>query len=168
MASVLTLSPRTLWLWISGCALMLMLTLLFVWANTAKKPPGFGEGRAITPCESTRLNCISSLNADPEHRSEALQVTGPAHVRQAELLLAIRREHYVQVVFESKGRVDVTFRTPIFRFPDDVEFALDGNGVVHFRSQSRVGSRDFGVNRARIERIRARLAQKNAVDLLSF
>ena len=45
------------------------------------------------------------------------------------------------------------------RFVDDVEFWADpASGVVHVRSASRVGRKDFGVNRARIEAIRGRLA----------
>jgi len=44
------------------------------------------------------------------------------------------------------------------RFVDDTEFWFDpAAGVIHVRSASRVGSKDFGVNRARIEAIRARL-----------
>jgi uncharacterized protein (DUF1499 family) len=41
-------------------------------------------------------------------------------------------------------------------FVDDVEFALDAaNSVIHVRSGSRLGVRDFGVNRIRIETIRS-------------
>jgi uncharacterized protein (DUF1499 family) len=51
------------------------------------------------------------------------------------------------------------FTTPLMRFTDDVEFWFDpAAGVVQVRSASRVGRKDFGVNRARIENIRARLA----------
>ena len=39
---------------------------------------------------------------------------------------------------------------------DDVEFSLDaGAGLINVRSASRVGYSDFGVNRKRVERIRA-------------
>lgn len=50
------------------------------------------------------------------------------------------------------------FTTPLMRFTDDVEFWFDAAaGVVQVRSASRVGRKDFGVNRARIENIRARV-----------
>jgi uncharacterized protein (DUF1499 family) len=46
------------------------------------------------------------------------------------------------------------------RFVDDVEFWVDpAAGVVQVRSASRVGRKDLGVNRARIEAIRERLAR---------
>ena len=50
------------------------------------------------------------------------------------------------------------FTTALMRFTDDVEFWFDpAAGVVQVRSASRVGRKDFGVTRARIENIRARL-----------
>jgi uncharacterized protein (DUF1499 family) len=43
-------------------------------------------------------------------------------------------------------------------YVDDVEFALDEkSGTIQVRSASRLGIRDFDVNRKRVEAIRARL-----------
>jgi uncharacterized protein (DUF1499 family) len=48
------------------------------------------------------------------------------------------------------------FTTPLLRFVDDVEFWLDpAAGVVQVRSASRLGHGDRGLNRERIEAIRA-------------
>lgn len=48
-------------------------------------------------------------------------------------------------------------RTRWLKFTDDVEFSLDeAGGVIQVRSASRLGSKDFGVNRARFEALRAR------------
>ena len=53
----------------------------------------------------------------------------------------------------------VSFETRWLRFVDDAEFWFDpAAGVVQLRSASRLGRRDFGVNRARIEALRAALA----------
>ena len=50
------------------------------------------------------------------------------------------------------------FRTKLMRFVDDVEFLFDEKaGLIHVRSASRLGRRDFGVNRARIEALRSRI-----------
>lgn len=50
------------------------------------------------------------------------------------------------------------FTTAVMRFVDDVEFWFDpAAGAVQVRSASRVGRSDLGVNRTRIENIRARL-----------
>ena len=50
------------------------------------------------------------------------------------------------------------FETPTLRFVDDVEFWYDpATSALQVRSASRIGRRDFGVNRARIEAIRRQL-----------
>lgn len=51
------------------------------------------------------------------------------------------------------------FTTPWMKFTDDAEFWLDRDaGVVQVRSASRLGQRDFGANRRRVEAIRAAMA----------
>jgi uncharacterized protein (DUF1499 family) len=44
----------------------------------------------------------------------------------------------------------------VFRFVDDLEFYFDDvEKIIHFRSSSRLGYYDLGVNRRRIEKIKA-------------
>lgn len=48
----------------------------------------------------------------------------------------------------------------VFKFTDDIEFYLDTQQqVIHVRSASRLGRKDFGVNRQRVEHIRAAMSQ---------
>ncbi len=59
----------------------------------------------------------------------------------------------------------VEFRSQMFRFVDDVEFFVDARtNQIHFRSASRTGHSDPGVNRARMERIR-KLFETRSRDL---
>jgi uncharacterized protein (DUF1499 family) len=52
---------------------------------------------------------------------------------------------------------------------DDVEFCIDDDlRTIHVRSSSRVGYFDFGVNRRRIERIRAKFAPLTTSDSVSM
>lgn len=47
------------------------------------------------------------------------------------------------------------FMSPGLRFVDDTEFWFSpGERLIHVRSSSRIGRRDFGVNRKRVESIR--------------
>lgn len=56
----------------------------------------------------------------------------------------------------------VQFQTRWLKFVDDAEFAVVGSEpVIHVRSASRIGRKDFGVNRARIESIRAAFAESS-------
>jgi uncharacterized protein (DUF1499 family) len=50
--------------------------------------------------------------------------------------------------------VAATFKSSLFGFTDDVEARFDPKtNQLHFRSASRVGHSDFGVNRKRVERL---------------
>ena len=46
------------------------------------------------------------------------------------------------------------FVSEIFGFVDDVEFYFNKPGIIEFRSASRIGYSDLGVNRNRMESIR--------------
>ena len=62
-----------------------------------------------------------------------------------------------QIVENSPDYIAVQFETRWLRFVDDAEFLLDSSArVIHVRSASRLGRKDFGANRARIEAIRRR------------
>ena len=51
------------------------------------------------------------------------------------------------------------------RFVDDVEFVVDASqGLIQVRSASRLGYKDFDVNRNRIETVRAALIQQDVVE----
>jgi uncharacterized protein (DUF1499 family) len=51
--------------------------------------------------------------------------------------------------------------TKWMKYVDDLEFWLEPSGtLIHVRSASRVGRKDFGVNRARVEALRAALVNR--------
>ncbi len=115
---------------------------------------GVRDGR-LAPCKRTP-NCVSSQAdpADREHYIAPLSFAGTI----AELRHAIERLPRVTVIREASDYLYAEFRTPLMRYVDDVEFFKSG-GVVHVRSASRLGRRDFGVNRRRVEEIRERLTK---------
>lgn len=59
-----------------------------------------------------------------------------------------------EVVREEENYLRVLFVTPGMRFRDDAEFYLDTEArEVHFRSASRAGKSDLGLNRQRYEQL---------------
>jgi uncharacterized protein (DUF1499 family) len=65
-----------------------------------------------------------------------------------------------KVVTAEPNYLYVEFTSKLMGYVDDTEFYLDEKaGVIQVRSASRLGRSDFGVNRERIESIRAQLAQ---------
>jgi len=69
-----------------------------------------------------------------------------------------------RVVAENPLYLHAEYRSLVFRFVDDVEFALDPEKrKIHFRSASRTGSFDWGVNQRRMKRFCQRLAQTEGI-----
>ena len=59
-----------------------------------------------------------------------------------------------KIVTVEDNYLHAEFRSSVFRFVDDVEFLVDPKErAIHFRSASRVGYSDLGVNRRRMEQI---------------
>lgn len=80
---------------------------------------------------------------------------------------AISMETRTRIVVKGKRYLRAEARSAFFRFMDDVELLADENaGLIHFRSASRIGFGDLGVNRRRMERITTRIRQALA-DLSS-
>jgi len=128
-------------------------------------PPNLGQRDGKLRPPSRTPNSVSS-QADlwPEHpqreyaRIAPLAVPGDAAAAMARLRTAIEGLGG-RVVEARDDYLYATFSTRLMKYTDDAEFALDrAAGVIHVRSASRLGRRDFGVNRARVEAIRARLA----------
>lgn len=117
-----------------------------------RRPTNLGarDGR-LAPCKRSP-NCVSSQAdpADREHYIAPLAYGGSI----AELRRALEALPRVTVIRAAPDYLYAEFRTPLLRYVDDVEFVKAGE-LLHVRSASRLGHRDFGVNRRRIEEIRA-------------
>ncbi len=61
------------------------------------------------------------------------------------------------ITSESGSYLSATYMSKIFKFVDDVEIRKESDTLWHIRSSSRVGYSDNGVNRKRVEAIRAAL-----------
>jgi uncharacterized protein (DUF1499 family) len=73
---------------------------------------------------------------------------------RARLLAILAGKANAKVVTVEPTYVHAEFRSALFRFVDDVELLFDETARrLHFRSASRVGRSDFGVNRKRMEEI---------------
>lgn len=58
------------------------------------------------------------------------------------------------IIEEREDYLYVVFSTKLMKYRDDAEFYLDtGSKLVHFRSSSRAGYSDLGVNRKRYEKL---------------
>lgn len=108
----------------------------------------------LPPCRRTP-NCVSTQAADPAKKMDPIPYTGALDEARARLLRVLRAYPRTKIVQEGPVALKAECRSRIFRFVDDVDFAFDDQAkAIHFRSASRLGRRDFGVNRKRMEEIR--------------
>ena len=121
----------------------------------ARRPANLGvRAGKLAPCPSSP-NCVSTQADDAEHRIDVIPFAGSSDDAMAKLKRAIATLARAASVTETADYLHVEFTSLIFRFVDDVEFWIDeSNHVIHFRSASRIGHGDLGVNRKRMEAIR--------------
>ena len=103
---------------------------------------------------------MSSRATTSRHAIAPLAFDGPATEAWKQLVAAIRAMPGATIVTDERvtgGRyLHAEFASRVFGFVDDVECLLaDGAKAIDLRSASRLGSYDFGANRARVEALRA-------------
>lgn len=85
---------------------------------------------------------------------DPIQYHGSLEDARRRLLGIVRALPRVTVVEDSGHYLKVEVHSAFFSFVDDVEFQFDDAAkLIHFRSASRLGYYDFGVNRSRMATI---------------
>lgn len=128
------------------------------------RPPtdlGVKQGRLKAPSNSP--NSVSSqadLYPDHPQRSHALIEAlpfknGDASASVQALVAALSSLQGVSILARRHDYVHAEAQTPWLKFVDDMEFWVNPERqVIEVRSASRMGRKDFGVNRQRIEALR--------------
>jgi len=125
-----------------------------------KRPDYLGVKDGKLPRCKSSPNCVSSQTdpGDAEHYIAPIAFKGGASAAIAAARKAIEGMEGATVLRSEGNYVYAEYRTRLLRFVDDLEMSFDEKaGVLHVRSASRLGRRDFGVNRARVEALRARI-----------
>jgi uncharacterized protein (DUF1499 family) len=119
-----------------------------------RRPTDLGakDGR-LAPCRRTP-NCVSSQAdaADREHYIAPIAFRGSMD----EVRRAVESMERATVVTAQGDYLYAEYRTKLMRYVDDLEILKSGE-TLHVRSASRLGRRDFGVNRKRVEALRSLL-----------
>ncbi|MEO1253054.1 MAG: DUF1499 domain-containing protein [Pseudomonadota bacterium] len=109
--------------------------------------PGIVDG-TLAVCPGSPNCVVSEAHADDDHRVAPLPLAAweklPNAIGDAGGTITQINESYIAS----------TFTSSVFKFVDDVEFRK-ADTEVHVRSASRVGYSDRGVNRERVEALRA-------------
>lgn len=124
------------------------------------RPPDLGLAAGKLRAGDWKPNWVSSQldTGDTKHFIEPLRISGSRQEAWAGLEKAVRAISGATIVTRNEGYMHVEFASALMGFVDDAEFALDTPGaLIHLRSGARLGIDDLGVNRKRIEGIRAAL-----------
>ena len=125
---------------------------------TGKRPADLGvrDGK-FTAARTWKPNWVSSqAAADDKHYVAPIKLGGDAGAAMQRVAKAVGALPRAKIVEHKGPYLYAEFSTALMGYTDDVEFFADGK-VVHVRSSSRLGVRDFNVNRKRVEALRAAL-----------
>lgn len=124
------------------------------WQNSQAPALGVVNGK-LKPL-STRPNCVSTQTDISEKKVPVLAMKDDIEATMTAIKRAINHYQYgkVSIKAETGDYLYAVFETPTMKWRDDVEFWIDEqNRVVHFRSSSRAGHSDRGLNRQRYEQL---------------
>lgn len=122
---------------------------------SGKRPNNLGvKDGQLAPCPN-RPNCVSSQSVSERHAIEPVIFTSDPEKEMIRLKNFLSEMKGVTIITAEDNYIYAECKTPLMGFVDDLEFYWDSESkVCHVRSASRLGYRDFGVNRDRIEKIR--------------
>ena len=161
---------RVLWLFVAlviglAAALFLLGQLGFL-RGRAPSDLGVRDGR-LKPPALTPNSVTSQADLYPNHPQQAfasikpLKFSGDADLAMKRLVDLVRDTNRTVVIAQEPEYLYAQSTTALLKFTDDVEFAMDREAqVIHVRSASRIGRKDFNVNRTRVETLRAQF-EKN-------
>lgn len=143
--------------------LILASARLDLFAGSAPTDLGLRDGK-FKPPSKTPNSVSSQADQWPDHSQQVtaaiapLALLGDGSATVARLSQLVEGMDGARIVERRSDYLYAQFTTRLMRFVDDTEFWFDPAArVVQVRSASRVGQNDQGVNRARVETIRARL-----------
>lgn len=131
---------------------MITILLLTSASGAGDESLGVKEGK-LAPCPDSP-NCVSTQSDRKGHAMRPLPYLQTREKSRGRILRILKDMKRTKIVKRTEFYIHAECRTALWRFVDDVEFFLDDTArVVHFRSASRVGYYDFGVNRRRMKEI---------------
>ena len=130
-----------------------------MWYGGRPSTLGIKDGKLSGPRQTPNSVVSDSVATTHPAYVAPIAFTGDAKVAMAKLSAVVKAMDGATVVTMEDGYLYAEFKSKTMRYTDDFEARLDAAAnVIHVRSASRLGKRDFDVNRQRVEAIRARFA----------
>ncbi len=135
-----------------------LLVLMPLLSCAGRRPAGLGVTAAGLPACPASPNCVSSDASDAAHRVEPFVLAVPPPQAWRVLHEVVSALPRTTVVTRTDTYLHAECASALLGFVDDLELHLrPDHGRVAVRSASRLGHSDLGVNRRRVEHLRAAL-----------
>lgn len=126
---------------------------------SGKRPTDLGVKNGNLNPPPSSPNAVSSQATGGYHQIAPLTYKGTREQAMKTLKAIVESTPNTRLVETRADYLYSEYASRLLGFVDDVEFYLPPGGqIIHVRSASRLGYSDLGVNRKRIEGVRARLA----------
>jgi len=100
-------------------------------------------------------NAVSTQTIYPEKLVEPMRFKNSLNESKEKLLIALKKYGGYNISKDEGNIIQLVFTTKLMRFKDDAVFYFDEEEkLIHFRSASRIGYSDMGLNRKRYEEIK--------------
>ena len=144
-----------------GGGLLFLVTLL---SCAGSVPTGLGiKDDRLATCPSSP-NCVCSESSTGQDTIAPLVLSVPPAKAWPVIRNAVTAIPRCQIIQATDNYLHAECRSAIFRFVDDLEIQLrPDEGIAAVRSASRTGYSDMGVNRKRVESLRADLVAAGVI-----
>jgi uncharacterized protein (DUF1499 family) len=112
------------------------------------------SARTLAPCPESP-NCVTSYihNNDRGHYIPPIKFTILTAKAKKRIVKYLSEHSRIKIVKNTGSYIRYEYTSLIFRFIDDVELYFVSEGIMHFRSASRIGYSDLGANKSHIKDI---------------
>jgi len=140
------------------------LVAMSLFGCAGRRPPTLDPDDAqLAPCPSSP-NCVSSDATDGGHAIAPFALAQPAAQAWAAVREAVAEIPRTRIVTDADDTLHAECRSALLGFVDDLELQLRASeGQIAVRSASRLGHSDLGVNRRRVESLRAALEARGVL-----
>jgi uncharacterized protein (DUF1499 family) len=125
---------------------------------SGKRPMNLGAsaGKLASPVDKPNNVSSQAPATDRKHYVVPFTFEGDPVAAFQKLVKLVQAQPRARIMTRSENYLHAEFQSPLMGFVDDVEFLLlPAERVIHVRSGARLGYSDFGVNRKRVESLRA-------------
>lgn len=134
---------------------MIILLILFMFIKNNRIPNNIGVINGKLAPMPNKPNAVSSQTEIMDKRVEPLKFIGDLENSKKLVIDIINTFKNIEIIKNEENYIYAIFSTEKMKYKDDVEFYFDDDKkLIHFKSASRVGYSDMGVNRKRYEDIK--------------